>query len=671
MEPLSFSDFLDKMKDPAAADLVRSIKGFIKQFEDRSPAAAASIDPETDSVKVQAFLVQSEQAFCAHPVWKGSSPDVHDQAVEGLEKYIMSKIWRHTFAVSREDIDRDERYARLSEALSFVDLDTLAGCTFPADGALLSLAQGELLKMDRYKAPRDKLVCLANVRSMVEGAIQAAANSGATITGGADAFFPAFLYVVLKAKLPKLASNIEYCKRFRMESRLSGQFDYMLANLESAALYLDTVNWEHLQISREEFVSKLSAAGIPEAQAELVGNTSKKMDLSGGGEEQALIYFDTLVDNTDSGGGNGDVEEHVEQQQQQGEVEVDGVGVVQSPLPPIDLIQLDDTTTNEGGGQTLDKEEASPTSSPSASHAPPAFQQQGQGSMDVLDALTPGDERKNGQHDTSSPTPKLTPLPADEASSPLQQQPVKAPVPVQPPPSPITAAAGGGGGDKIIEDLIVQGTRAVLEAESSGDLHQRYPYMYASPDTLNLDDISTVLGSYREAVFKYEALSAALRQQFGSTTTASERAFVNKDTTNNNATNTNTCTARQQQTQRVSSTAAGMAEAALASLGGAANTLLKRWSTTSGNGGEGGGATSMNATVPTTGTAYNSATNTAANPKTKTTTMPAGGGKDSSRVFHALFGSPSPSTANGIGVLQEKAGEKEEGKKEGGGGDFD
>jgi hypothetical protein len=662
MEPLSFSDFLDKMKDPAAADLVRSIKGFIKQFEDRSPAAAASIDPEMDSVKVQAFLIQSEQAFRAHPVWKGSSPDVHNQAVEGLEKYIMSKIWRHTFAVSREDIDRDERYARLSEALSFVDLDTLAGCAFPADGTLLSLAQGELLKMDRYKAPRDKLVCLANVRSMVEGAIQAAANSGATITGGADAFFPAFLYVVLKAKLPKLASNVEYCKRFRMESRLSGQFDYMLANLESAALYLDTVNWEHLKISREEFVSKLSAAGIPEAQAELVGNTSKKVDLSGVGEELPLISLDTLDDNTNSNSsGNGVVEEPVkeeeEQQQQQGEVE--GVAVVQSPLPPIDLLQLDDTTTNEGGGgHPLDKEEASP-SSPPVSSAPSAFQQLGEGSMDVLDALTPGAERNNGQLDTLSPTPTLTPLPADEASSPLQQQPVKVHVPEQPS-SPIRGGGGGGGGG-IIEDLIVQGTRAVLEAESTGDLHQRYPYMYASPDTLNLDDISTLLGSYREAVFKYEALSAALRQQFGSTTTTSETALGNKNTTNNNnATKTNACTAAQQQAQRVSSssTAAGMAEAALASLGGAANILLKRWGTTSGNGLEGGGGPSMNATVPTTSTAIT---------KTKITTKPASGGKDSSRVFHALFGSPSPSTANGIGVEQEK----EEGKKEGGGGDFD
>lgn len=48
---------------------------------------------------------------------------------------------------------------------------------------------------------------------------------------GADAFFPVFLFIVIRSRLPRLASNVEYIKRFRMRSRLHGQFDYMLCNL--------------------------------------------------------------------------------------------------------------------------------------------------------------------------------------------------------------------------------------------------------------------------------------------------------------------------------------------------------------------------------------------------------------------------------------------------------
>ena len=180
----------------------------------------------------------------------------------------MSKVWPRTFAASEEDRDRDERYSRLAHALSFVDLSTLMGQDVTPDEALLSIAVGELLRMDRYKAPRDKLLCLVNVKTLVEDIVVAAARQGAAI-GGADAFFPVLLLVVIRARLPRLASNIEYIRRFRGRSRLSGQSDYMLCNLESAAVYLDTVDWKHLKISQEEFLTRLADAGIPEAHMEL------------------------------------------------------------------------------------------------------------------------------------------------------------------------------------------------------------------------------------------------------------------------------------------------------------------------------------------------------------------------------------------------------------------
>lgn len=43
--------------------------------------------------------------------------------------------------------------------------------------------------MDRYKAPRDKLLCLVNVKTMVENIVGLAAKAGASI-GGAPAAAP-------------------------------------------------------------------------------------------------------------------------------------------------------------------------------------------------------------------------------------------------------------------------------------------------------------------------------------------------------------------------------------------------------------------------------------------------------------------------------------------------
>lgn len=180
----------------------------------------------------------------------------------------MSKLSPRTFGVAREDLDRDDRYVRLATALSFVDLATLMGQDVVAEEALLAAAQAELLKMDKYKAPRDKLLCLVNVKTLVEDIVGAAARGGANV-GGADAFFPVFLLVVIRARPQHLASNIEYVRRFRAQQRLSGQFDFMLANLESVSVYLDTVDWKHLKIPQDEFLARLADAGIPEAEREL------------------------------------------------------------------------------------------------------------------------------------------------------------------------------------------------------------------------------------------------------------------------------------------------------------------------------------------------------------------------------------------------------------------
>lgn len=36
--------------------------------------------------------------------------------LQGLEKYVMSKVWRQTFGACDEDRERDERYQRLMQA---------------------------------------------------------------------------------------------------------------------------------------------------------------------------------------------------------------------------------------------------------------------------------------------------------------------------------------------------------------------------------------------------------------------------------------------------------------------------------------------------------------------------------------------------------------------------
>ncbi|KAL4458115.1 hypothetical protein ABPG75_012980 [Micractinium tetrahymenae] len=557
---LTFGDFLAKMKDPAAADLVRNIKSFIRQFEERPTGQPA--DPEADSAAVQAFLAQSEAAFRQHPVWRGSQPEVLDQAVEGLEKYVMSKVWRQTFGACDEDRERDERYQRLMQALGFVDLPTLMGAEAQPDETLLGMAQAELLKMDRYKAPRDKLLCLVNVKTMVENIVGLAAKAGANI-GGADAFFPVFLFVLIRSRLPRLASNVEYVKRFRMRSRLSGQFDYMLCNLESGAMYLDTVNYEHLAVSQEAFLRHLAAAGIPEAHLEL-----RRMQQEAEQAAAAGAAVAGAAAGAGAGAAGGPAADYgTPDRQQSGAVQVvqqggedsadvlaglelasgsgtpmaapadgelSGLGSAQHSMPATPI----DTTAALFGSVRGSREgslggERSTSLTPLPGEQSPVLLAPSSGGADGAGtAARAAEAAASTAHQQQQQAGGMMPrglsfqsaselASVAEQQEQRQQQQRQAAEEQAAAAQAVAAAAATAAAQQqyaeaaLIEEMVAEGTRHVLAAEAAGQLQHRYPFMYAQAEDLSLADVQAVLVGYKELLLRYEALSRALQQQLG------------------------------------------------------------------------------------------------------------------------------------------------------------
>jgi hypothetical protein len=82
----------------------------------------------------------------------------------------------------------------------------------------------ELLKINHYKAPRDKLICVLNSCKVIYGKCLFAAQAQRSKTNviglirqahmdeSADAFVPILIYVVLKTNPEHLISNLE-CDR--------------------------------------------------------------------------------------------------------------------------------------------------------------------------------------------------------------------------------------------------------------------------------------------------------------------------------------------------------------------------------------------------------------------------------------------------------------------------
>ena len=254
--PLTFQNFLEKMRHPSASELVKSVKSFISSF-----GSGGVVDAEADSARIQEFLATTEGAFRGHPAWRGASDDELDASGEGLEKYLMTKLHPNTFAVTGDDKRADEHLARRVAALrTFIRPEHL---DIPAHFRVETswrLAEDELAKVNHFKAPRDKLVCVLNTCRIVNNLLNTA---GGNKPAGADDFLPVLIYVVLRANPPFLESNLRYVARFRRESRLRSEAAYFYTNLVSAASFLATCDHAAFtNLDADVFEAHMLAEGV-------------------------------------------------------------------------------------------------------------------------------------------------------------------------------------------------------------------------------------------------------------------------------------------------------------------------------------------------------------------------------------------------------------------------
>ncbi|EEF48424.1 vacuolar protein sorting-associated protein 9A [Ricinus communis] len=252
---LGLHDFLERMRQPSASDFVKSIKSFIVSFSNNAP------DPERDSALVQEFLANMEAAFRAHPLWAGCSDDELESAGEGLEKYVMTKLFTRVFASLPDDVKADEQ---LSEKMSLIqqfirpeNLDIKP--PFQNETSWL-LAQKELQKINMYKAPRDKLVCILNCCKVINNLLLNASIASNENPPGADEFLPVVIYVTLKANPPQLNSNLLYIQRYRSQSRLVGEAAYFFTNMLSAVSFISNIDANSLSMEEAEFEKNMESA---------------------------------------------------------------------------------------------------------------------------------------------------------------------------------------------------------------------------------------------------------------------------------------------------------------------------------------------------------------------------------------------------------------------------
>ncbi|MED6131360.1 Vacuolar protein sorting-associated protein 9A [Stylosanthes scabra] len=252
---LGLHDFLERMRQPSAADFVKAIKSFIVSFSNNAP------DPERDGGAVQEFFANMEAAFRAHPLWAGCSEEELESAGEGLEKYVMTKLFARVFASVPEDVKLDDQLSeKMALVQQFIKPENLDIKPVFENETSWLLAQKELQKINMYKAPRDKLVCILNCCKVIGNLLLNASLASKDSPPGADDFLPVLIYVTIKANPPQLHSNLLYIQRFRRQSRLAGEAAYYFTNMLSVESFISNIDAKALSMDESEFERNMEFA---------------------------------------------------------------------------------------------------------------------------------------------------------------------------------------------------------------------------------------------------------------------------------------------------------------------------------------------------------------------------------------------------------------------------
>ncbi|PQQ17603.1 vacuolar protein sorting-associated protein 9A [Prunus yedoensis var. nudiflora] len=258
-----FYDFLDRMRNPASLDLVRSIKSFIVSF------SFYAANPENDGKKVQEFYTTMEDAIKDHPLWAGATDQEVDCAMEGLEKYVMTKLFSRTFSSTPEDVKIDlETSQKINLLQTFLKPEHLDIPAVLRNEASWLLAEKELLKINAFKAPREKLLCVMNCCKVINNLLLNASMSENHVLAGADDFLPVLIYVMIKANPPQLHSNLKFIQLYRRQTKLVSEAAYYLTNLVSAKTFIFELNSKSLSIDEIEFEESMQAARMTNKETE-------------------------------------------------------------------------------------------------------------------------------------------------------------------------------------------------------------------------------------------------------------------------------------------------------------------------------------------------------------------------------------------------------------------
>ncbi|TPX44568.1 hypothetical protein SeMB42_g03551 [Synchytrium endobioticum] len=263
---LDFDRFLQELRSPECSSLVSRLKNFLSVMSSTQWTILQqrrlvlkflnTIQSEStqNSVFAKISAERTKNVPSSAEYESNGAGDAEDETLtwirEGWEKLVMTKIYDQVFCPPNSEESKMAAYlAKQIHAFSWIQERHL-DLPFTLESAL-EVAQAEILKVNGFKSPRDKLVIIQNT---VQLAVDLIKNT--TENAGSDHLLPVLILIIIRASPPNIIANIMYIMRFRDQQELEkGQNQYYLTSMMGAVYFIYNLSAKSLTIPPEDLIT--------------------------------------------------------------------------------------------------------------------------------------------------------------------------------------------------------------------------------------------------------------------------------------------------------------------------------------------------------------------------------------------------------------------------------
>ena len=106
-------------------------------------------------------------------------------------------------------------------------------------------------KFDTARSIYDKLEFIKEAFTNINNNIKY--SEGKNEEAGQEEMMPIFQYILIKAQLKRMRTNLNYINCFLSEELYNGQFGYFVSQIESSFTFIMNINHNALNMTKEEF----------------------------------------------------------------------------------------------------------------------------------------------------------------------------------------------------------------------------------------------------------------------------------------------------------------------------------------------------------------------------------------------------------------------------------